>query len=75
MPGLQQIQDMLERMLGTYPMPAHYYFWRGKTRDELVGTEVFGASILVSGKPDEAQPVARHARRRVRRSRCQSDRA
>ena len=54
MPGLQQIQDMLERMLGTYPMPAHYYFWRGKTRDELVGAEVFGAPILVPGKPEES---------------------
>jgi hypothetical protein len=54
MPGLQQIQDMLERMLGTYPMPAHDYFWRGKTRDELVGTQVFGVSILLPGRPDES---------------------
>jgi hypothetical protein len=54
MPGLQQIQDMLERMLGTYPMPAHDYFWRGKTRDELVATEVFGVPILVPGRPDDS---------------------
>jgi hypothetical protein len=54
MPGLQQIQDMLERMLGTYPMPAHGYFWRGKTRDELVATEAFGVPILVPGRPDDS---------------------
>ena len=38
MPGLQQIQDMLERALGARPMPNHDYFWRGKTRDELAAT-------------------------------------
>ena len=54
MPGLQQIQDMLERMLGTYPMPAHDYFWRGKTRDELVAAEVFGVPILAPGRPDDS---------------------
>jgi hypothetical protein len=54
MPGLQQIQDMLERILGTYPMPAHDYFWHGKTRDELVATEVFGVPILVPGRPDDS---------------------
>lgn len=54
MPGTLQIQDMLERMLGTYPMPFHDYFWRGKTRDELVATEMFGVPILVPGQPDKS---------------------
>ncbi len=54
MHSLQQVQDMLERMLGTYPMPAHYYFWRGKTRDELVAADVYGIKILVPDQPDES---------------------
>jgi hypothetical protein len=54
MPGLQQIQDMLERALGTHPMPNHDYFWRGKTRDELVATRVFGLPLIVPGRPDES---------------------
>src|SRR5262245_30944736 len=54
MPGLQQIQDMLERSLGTRPMPNHDYFWRGRTRDELVATQVFGLHIIVPGGPDKS---------------------
>lgn len=52
MPGLQQIQEMLERTLGTRPMPNHDYFWRGKTRDALIATRVFDLPIIVSGQPD-----------------------
>ena len=54
MPGLQQIQDMLERQLGTKSMSNHNYFWRGKTRDELVATKMFGLSIVVPGRPEES---------------------
>ena len=54
MSSLQQVLDMLERTLGNYPMPAHNYFWRGKTRDELVNAEIYGVKILVPGRPDES---------------------
>jgi hypothetical protein len=53
MPGLHQIQDMLERELGTQ-MPYHNYFWRGKTRDELVAAQVFGLTLVVPGRAEES---------------------
>ena len=53
MPGLRQIQNMLERELGT-GMPYHNYFWRGKTRDELVATQVFGLTLVVPGRAEES---------------------
>lgn len=52
MAGLQQAQDVLERVLGTRPMPFHYAFWRGKTRDELVATQLFGLPLFVPGQPE-----------------------
>ena len=54
MPGLQQIQDMFESQLGTKSMSNHDYFWRGKTRNELVATKMFGLSIVVPGQPEES---------------------
>lgn len=54
MPGLQQISEILERALGTKSLPNHDYFWRGKTRNELVDTTVFGLPIVVPGRPQES---------------------
>ena len=56
MPGLQQVQDVLERVLGAAPLPFHIAFWRGRTRDELVATEVLGQPLIVVGQP-EASPL------------------
>lgn len=57
MAGLQQVQDVLERVLGTCPMPFHYAFWRGKTRDGLVATKLFGLPLFVPGRPEESHIV------------------
>jgi hypothetical protein len=54
MATLQQVQDVLERVLGTRPMPFHYAFWRGKTRDEMVATRLFGRPLIVPGRPEES---------------------
>jgi hypothetical protein len=56
MAGLQQVQDVLERVLGAAPLPFHLAFWRGKTRDELVATKVLGEKLVVVGRP-EASPL------------------
>lgn len=56
MAGLQQVQDVLERVLGPAPLPFHIAFWRGRTRDELVATQVLGQPLIVVGQP-EASPL------------------
>lgn len=54
MPGYLDVQNLLERLLGTYPMPMHNYFWRDRTRDELLSSDLVGASLLKPGRPDES---------------------
>jgi hypothetical protein len=61
MAGLQQVQDVLERVLGAAPLPFHIAFWRGRTRDELVATEVLGQPLIVVGRP-EASPLVQALR-------------
>lgn len=57
MAGLQQVQDVLERVLGAAPLPFHIAFWRGRTRDELVATEVLGQPLIVVGQPESSPLV------------------
>jgi hypothetical protein len=54
MPSLQQVQDVLEKVLGTTPQPFHIPFWRGLTRDELVSKKLFGRSLIVVGQPEKS---------------------
>ena len=61
MAGLQQVQDVLERVLGPAPLPFHIAFWRGRTRDELVATEVLGQPLIIVGQP-EASPLVQALR-------------
>ena len=61
MAGLQQVQDVLERVLGPAPLPFHIAFWRGRTRDELVATQVLGQPLIVVGQPD-ASPLVQALR-------------
>lgn len=61
MAGLQQVQDVLERVLGAAPLPFHIAFWRGRTRDELVSTQVLGQPLIVVGEP-EASPLVQALR-------------
>ncbi len=61
MAGLQQIRDLLERVLGAAPLPFHIAFWRGRTRDELVATRVVGQPLIVVGQP-EASPLVQALR-------------
>jgi hypothetical protein len=61
MAGLQQVQDVLERVLGAAPLPFHIAFWRGRTRDELVATQVLGQPLIVVGQP-EASPLVQALR-------------
>lgn len=57
MAGLQQVQDVLERVLGAAPLPFHMTFWRGRTRDELVAARVFGQPLIVVGRPEDSPLV------------------
>ncbi|MDR6781896.1 hypothetical protein ABIE26_001615 [Pedobacter africanus] len=52
--GLQQVQDVLERVLGERAMPFHNAFWRGKNREELVNTRVHNLPLFVPGNPGES---------------------
>ena len=61
MAGIQRIRGLLERVLGAAPLPFHMAFWRGKTRDELVATQVLGQPLIVVGKP-EASPLVQALR-------------
>lgn len=61
MAGLQQVQDVLQRVLGAAPLPFHIAFWRGRTRDELVATQVLGQPLIVVGRP-EASPLVQALR-------------
>jgi len=57
MAGLQQVQDVLERVLGAAPLPFHIAFWRGMSRDELVSKEVLGQPLIVIGRPEDSPLV------------------
>ena len=42
------IQDRLDPILGTGPVPNHGSFWRGVTRDEFVNLSVYGMKLSVA---------------------------
>jgi hypothetical protein len=52
--SFQQVEDMLERVLGATPQPFHIAFWRGLTRDAMVAKTIFGKRLVVPGKPEES---------------------
>jgi hypothetical protein len=47
----QEIIDILDNAVGgsAAPVAAHGAFWRGKTRDQFVATNVFGQKLLLPG--------------------------
>lgn len=65
MTELLYIQDLLERVLGAAPLPFHIAFWRGRTRDELVATQVIGQRLIIVGQP-EASPLVQALRGEAR---------
>jgi hypothetical protein len=46
-----ELQDMLDRILGTGPAPRHGLFWRGVSRDEFVAKRVYGIQVIVVNDP------------------------
>ena len=58
MATLQNVQDVLEQVLGTRSIPFHYAFWRGKTRHELVNTKLFGLPLFVPGHPEQSYIIS-----------------
>ena len=53
----RDVTAILDAAVGPSTFAAHGPFWRGLTRDEFVGTVVFGQDLLVVGKGSESNLV------------------
>jgi hypothetical protein len=57
MASFRDVQAALDRTLGAASPGNHMAFWRGKTRDEFVATEVFGLKVVEIGNPEQSNLV------------------
>lgn len=54
MSRFQDIQQILDRVLGGRPAANHGVFWQGVSRDQFVAREVFGLKMVVPGEPGKS---------------------
>jgi len=59
MAGYQKVIDILDKAIGgsTAQVGAHGAFWRGKTKEQFIGTMVFGQKLLIPGDGKDSNLV------------------